>query len=137
MNRRYEAETEEEHDVNMTPMLDIVFIMLIFFIVTAVFVKPSGIDVTRPEAQTATDVKRVSTVIGVSEDNEIWIDKQQVQLEDVGVLVARLKAENPKGKVVIQADTDSHSGLVVAIVEQLNRIGVAGVSVATNAGDDS
>lgn len=130
-----EAKTEEDLDVNMTPMLDIVFIMLIFFIVTAVFVKPPGIDVTRPEADSAADVKRVSIVIGVSKENKIWINKREVELEDVRVIVSKLKAENPKGKVVIKADTQSHSGLVVAVVEQLNQIGVAGVSIAAKTGD--
>ncbi|HEX7026632.1 MAG TPA: biopolymer transporter ExbD [Gammaproteobacteria bacterium] len=128
-------DAEEDLDVNMTPMLDIVFIMLIFFIVTAVFVKPPGVEVIRPEAGSATDVKRVSIIIGIGKDNRIWINKRQVEPEDVRVIVAKLKAENPKGKVVIKADTNSHSGLVVAIVEQLNQIGIAGVSIAAKPGE--
>lgn len=127
-------EAEEDLDVNMTPMLDIVFIMLIFFIVTAVFVKPPGIEVVRPVAGSAADVKRVSVVIGVGRDNKIWINKREVELEDVRAIVSGLKAENPKGNVVIKADTQSHSGLVVAIVDQLNQIGVAGVSIAAKPG---
>ena len=128
-------ETEEDLDVNMTPMLDIVFIMLIFFIVTAVFVKSPGVEVIRPEARSAADVKRVSIVIGIGKDNKIWINKRQIELEDVRVIVAKLKAENPKGKVVIKADTHSHAGLVVTVVEQLNQIGIAGVSIAAKAGE--
>ncbi len=118
----------------MTPMLDIVFIMLIFFIVTAVFVKTSGINVERPQAVTGKNIKRVSTLIGISANNKIWINKREAKLEDVRIIVAKLKAENPKGKVVITADTHSHSGLVVAVIEQLNQIGIAGVSIATRQG---
>ena len=126
------APIEEDIDVNMTPMLDIVFIMLIFFIVTAVFVKDAGVDIVRPDANTARNVKRVSTIIAVTDDNEIWINKRQVMLEEVRAIVTKLKQENPKGKVVITADQASQSATVVAIVEQLNQIGIAGVAIATS-----
>lgn len=136
MSNRY-SRAEEDIDVNMTPMLDIVFIMLIFFIVTAVFVKPPGVDVARPEAAMSTDIKRVSIVIGIGRDNRIWINKREVKLEDVPVIVEKLKAENPKGKVVIKADTQSYSGPVVAVLERLNQAGVAGVAIAAKAGGRS
>lgn len=136
MNKRH-FPPEEELDVNMTPMLDIVFIMLIFFIVTAVFVKPPGVDVVRPEAAMSADIKRVSIVIGIGRDNKIWINKREVKLEDIPVIVAKLKAENPKGKVVIKADTQSHSGPVVAVLERLNQAGVAGVAIAAKTGGRS
>ena len=129
--------SEEDLEVNMTPMLDIVFIMLIFFIVTAVFVKDTGIEVARPDADTAKDIKRISTLIAVSTDNKIWINKEEVNLADIPIIVSKLKAENPKGEIVITADKDSHSGLVVQLVEQLNLIGVNGVSVATKGGSQS
>ena len=133
--RKVPSQQDDELEVNMTPMLDIVFIMLIFFIVTAVFVKAPGVDVSRPEANNAETVKRVSTLVGISKDNSIWINKKQVELEDVRYIVAKLKQENPKGKVVIKADAESNAGLVVAIVEQLNQIGIAGVAVATREGE--
>lgn len=132
---QYNRKSEQEIDINMTPMLDIVFIMLIFFIVTAVFVKTAGVEVIRPMASTAHDVKRVSVIIGISEDNKIWINKQEVTLADVPVIVAKLKTENPKGNVVIKADTQSHSGLVVSIIDLLNQIGIAGVSIAAKKGE--
>lgn len=128
---------EDDLQVNMTPMLDVVFIMLIFFIVTAVFVKEAGIDVLRPSADTATVIKRVAVMIGIHKNNTIWINKKAVALEDVRYIVAKLKEENPKGRVVIKADKDSHSGLVVAIVEQLNALGITGVSIATQQGEAS
>jgi len=122
---------DDELEVNMTPMLDIVFIMLIFFIVTAVFVKDTGIKVSRPAATTAAEVKRISTLIGVSANGEIWINKKTVALEEVYPLVAKLRQENPKGKIVITADAAADSTVVVRIIEQLNLLGITGTSIAT------
>ncbi len=122
---------EEDVEVNMTPMLDIVFIMLIFFIVTAVFVKETGLTINRPEASTAQNVKRISTLIGVSAEGEVWINKKAVQVEEVYPLVARLRQENPKGKIVITADTDADATVVIRIIEQLNLLGITGTSIAT------
>ena len=130
MKQRPETRQEDEAEINMTPMLDIVFIMLIFFIVTAVFVKESGQDVNRPEAQTADKVKRVSMLIAITANNEIWINKAQVDLRGVRAVVEKLQRENPQGAVVIQADTNSQSGIVVDIMDQLNTIGVPSVSIA-------
>jgi biopolymer transport protein ExbD len=123
---------DDDVEVNMTPMLDIVFIMLIFFIVTAVFVKESGVTVNRPNATTAAEVKRISTIIGVDADGEIWINKQVVQLEEVYPLVAKLRQENPKGKVVITADTLADATVVIRIIEQLNQLGITATSIATS-----
>ncbi|MGI1679776.1 MAG: biopolymer transporter ExbD [Cellvibrionaceae bacterium] len=128
---------EEDLEVNMTPMLDIVFIMLIFFIVTAVFVKEPGVDVTRPDASTSKNVKRISTIIGITENNEIWINKKEMTLSDIRPVVSKLKQENPKGNVVIQADKNSDASIVVQVVEQLNLIGVSGISIATREGGAS
>ena len=136
MNHRNE-EYEEELEINMTPMLDIVFIMLIFFIVTAVFVKEPGVSVLRPQAETGNEVKRVSILIGVTADDKIWINKKEIKLEEVRTVVDKMHKENPRGNVVIQADTDSQSGVVVAIIQTLSDLGVEGVSVATRKGGKS
>ena len=128
--RRKQNSQEEEPEINMTPMLDIVFIMLIFFIVTAVFVKESGIDVDRPEAQTAEKIKMVSALIAISDDNEIWINKTEVELGDVRAVAEGLRKENPKGRFVVQADLKSDSGIVVDVLEQLDDAGIKGVALA-------
>ncbi len=133
--RRRRDEGEEEPEINITPMLDIVFIMLIFFIVTAVFVKEAGIDVTRPDALSAQEVKRVKMVIAVSDNNEIWINKREVPIRDVRAVVEKQQRENPQGSVVIQADSRSQTGIVVDIMDQLNAIGVPNVHVATEKND--
>lgn len=130
MRRRTET-GEGEPEINITPMLDIVFIMLIFFIVTAVFVKEAGIDVIRPDAQSAREIPRVSLVIAVSDNNEIWINKREVPIRDVRAVVEKLQRENPQGAVVIQADSRSQTGIVVDIMDQLNVVGVPDVRVAT------
>ena len=116
MRRRLSRE-EEEDDINMTPMLDIVFIMLIFFIVTASFIKESGIEVNRPGAVTAERKERASILIAINEAGEVWIDKRQVDVRAVQANIERMRAENPQGGVVIQADRDSRNGILVKVMD--------------------
>lgn len=136
MNRIEQVTVAEDSDleVNMTPMLDIVFIMLIFFIVTAVFIKESGIEVIRPDADLGKSLTRVSAVVGISQDNTIWIDRKEIALPELRAVVMRLKQENPKGNIVLTADAESRSGLVVAVVKELNSVGIKGVAIATKTG---
>ena len=105
MARNSAKPEEEAQAIDLTPMLDVVFIMLIFFIVTATFIKEAGIEVNRPEATTADEKKRASILIAVSNNNEIWIDKNRVDPRGVRQAIERLLAENPKGTVVIQSDS--------------------------------
>jgi biopolymer transport protein ExbD len=130
--RRRLSHGEEEDDINMTPMLDIVFIMLIFFIVTASFVKESGIDVNRPGAVTAESKGRASIFIAISENGQIWIDRRVVDPRAVGANIERLLAENPQGSVVIQADKESKNGLLVQVMDAARSAGVVDVSIATD-----
>ena len=90
---RRQRHNDEESEVNVTPMLDVVFIMLIFFIVTASFVKESGIDVTRPDAATAERKQRASILIAISKNNEIWIQKRRIDVRAVRANVERLLAD--------------------------------------------
>lgn len=129
MRRRVVPE-EEEAEINITPMLDIVFIMLIFFIVTASFVKESGIDVNRPGAVTASKKEHASIFIAITKDGQIWMDRRQVDIRAVGANIKRLLAENPKGSVVIQADRESKNGLLVQVMDQAKLAGVESVSIA-------
>ncbi len=129
MRRRHEL-TDEEAEINMTPMLDIVFIMLIFFIVTTSFVKESGVDVNRPSANTAERKERGNILIAITANDEIWIDKRKVDIRAVRANVERLHAENPEGSVIIQADRNSKTGLLVQVMDQARLAGVANVSIA-------
>jgi len=104
---------DEAEEINMTPMLDVVFIMLIFFIVTASFVKEAGIDVNRPEAATAVKKERANILVAISDTGEIWINKRQIDVRAVQANIERLKAENPQGSVVIQADKKATTDMLI------------------------
>ena len=131
---RRPTQQEEEKVADLTPMLDVVFIMLIFFIVTATFIKETGIEVNRPDTKTAQFKKTVSLLVAVSPDSAVWIDKKKVDVRNVRPLMERLHAENPKGGLVIQADMDSKVEKVLAIMDAARTIGIAQVAIA---GEDS
>lgn len=102
--RSSSATAEDEGAVDLTPMLDVVFIMLIFFIVTATFIKEAGVEVNRPDANTSDQKDNTTVLVAVNSDNSIWIDKRRVDIRSVRANIERLHAENPEGGVVIQAD---------------------------------
>ena len=122
---------EEEANIDMTPMLDVVFIMLIFFIVTASFVKEAGIDVNRPEASTAQKKANTSILIAISPNDEIWINKRRVDARAVQANIERLRAENPQGSVVIQADKKSTTEALMKVLDASRAAGVMDAAVAT------
>ncbi|MFC3032544.1 ExbD/TolR family protein [Pseudoalteromonas fenneropenaei] len=121
---------EETEEINMTPMLDVVFIMLIFFIVTASFVKEAGIDVNRPEAATAVKKDRANILVAISEKGEVWINKRQVDIRAVQANIERLKAENPQGSVVIQADKKATTDTLIKVMDAARAAGAYDVSIA-------
>ncbi|WP_340680743.1 biopolymer transporter ExbD [Paraglaciecola sp.] len=121
---------EEEAAIDMTPMLDVVFIMLIFFIVTASFVKEAGIDVNRPEAATAVKKDRANILVAISDKGEIWINKRQVDVRAVQANIERLHAENPQGTVVIQADKKSTTETLIKVMDASRAAGISDVSIA-------
>ncbi|MBD3585916.1 MULTISPECIES: ExbD/TolR family protein [Salinimonas] len=121
---------EEEAQIDMTPMLDVVFIMLIFFIVTASFVKEAGIDVNRPEASTAVKKDRANVLIAISDTGEIWINKRRVDERAVQANIERLHAENPQGTVVIQADKKATTETLIKVMDASRAAGVYDVSIA-------
>ena len=122
---------EDESAIDMTPMLDVVFIMLIFFIVTATFIKETGVEVNRPDTKTAEMKKTVSLLVGVGSDSGIWIDKKKVDIRNVRPTMERLHAENPKGGLVIQADSISKVEKVLAIMDAARQIGITQVAIAS------
>ena len=120
----------EESNLDLTPMLDIVFIMLIFFIVTTSFIKESGIEVNRPNAETAERDQKGNILVAISENNEIFIDRRKVDLRAIRPNIIRLKAENPEGSVIIQAVKASQTGLLVEAMDQIRLAGVQEISIA-------
>jgi biopolymer transport protein ExbD len=133
--RRARKREQEESEVNLTPMLDVVFIMLIFFIVTASFVKEAGIDVSRPPAATATRKERGNILIAITENDQIWMDRRQVDPRALRANIERLHAENPQGSVVIQADKNSKNGLLVLVMDAARLAGVPNVALAAEVVD--
>jgi biopolymer transport protein ExbD len=129
------SEAEEESEVNLTPMLDVVFIMLIFFIVTASFVKEAGIDINRPDAATAERKEKGNILVAISEEGQIWIDRRQVDARALRANIERLHAENPHGAVIIQADQESKNKLLVRVMDAARLAGVKNVSIAAEVVD--
>ena len=128
---RTHARSDDESDLNLTPMLDVVFIMLIFFIVTATFIKQAGIDVFRPDAMTSDQKPTVSVLVAISESGEIWIDKKQVDAAAVAAHIERLHIENPKGGLVIQADRDAKYEVLKAVLDAARAVNLNEVAIAT------
>ncbi|MGB5621276.1 MAG: biopolymer transporter ExbD [Gammaproteobacteria bacterium] len=133
MARRH-AVTQEETEINITPMLDIVFIMLIFFIVTTSFIKETGIDPNRPEAMTAIKQERGNILIGISVTGDIWMNKRKIELAQVRQLVEQAKAESPEASVVIVTDEKAATGVLIDLMDQIRLGGVQNVSVAAELG---
>jgi len=111
-------------------MLDVVFIMLIFFIVTASFVKEAGIDVTRPQASTAIRKERGNILIAITENDQIWMDRRQIDPRALRANIERMHAENPQGSVIIQADKLAKTGLLVQVMDAARSSGISSVSLA-------
>ena len=127
---RHRRGLEEDEEISLTPMLDIVFIMLIFFIVTTSFIKETGIEPSRPKADTAELKQRGNILIALSMTDGIWMHKQRVQIGDVEQMVAAAVAENPESSVVIIADERASTGMVIDLMDRVRRTGVSSVSVA-------
>jgi biopolymer transport protein ExbD len=122
---------QEEAQIDMTSMLDIVFIMLIFFIVTSSFVKESGVEVNRPQASNSESQKSATVFIAVTAQNEIYIDKRVVDKERVQATLESLVTEQPNPSVVIQADKFAFNGTVVGVMDAVKGAGISKIALAT------
>jgi biopolymer transport protein ExbD len=132
MSAKRHIAAQEETELDMTPMLDIVFIMLIFFIVTTSFVKESGVTVNTPLAATASNQEKTNIFIAITASGEVWIDRRPVDPRAVRTIVARLHADNPEGSVIIQSDADAATGTLVEIMDQVRLAGVQGIAIAAD-----
>ncbi|MBU0499421.1 MAG: biopolymer transporter ExbD [Gammaproteobacteria bacterium] len=128
--RRHRHREVDEGQIDLTPMLDVVFIMLIFFIVTATFVKESGVEIARPLAATAEQQDTAKIMVGIDAGNDIWINRQRVALAAVRPQVERLRVENPQSSAVIQADEAASTGVLVRVMDQVRLAGVENIAVA-------
>jgi len=130
MARRHAQQDEAE--INITPMLDIVFIMLIFFIVTTSFTKETGATIIKPMAEQAVALRNGTILIGVKPNDDIWMSKRPIELREVRQMVERAKAENPEGSVVIIADRGSKIGTVTQVMDQVKLAGVEGIAISAD-----
>jgi len=130
MARRH-AHTDDA-EINITPMLDIVFIMLIFFIVTTSFTKETGATIIKPEAEQAIALRNGTILIGIKSNDDIWMNKRLIELREVRSMVEQAKSENPKGSVVIVADKDSRIGTVTLVMDQVKMAGVLGIAISAD-----
>ncbi len=122
---------EEETKIDITPMLDVVFIMLIFFIVTASFIKESGAKVVKPDAENAIKKPRATVMLAVDDKNQIWLDRRVIDPRAIKANIKRLRAENPSGEVIIQADAESNAETILKVVDELKDAGIPVPFVAT------
>ena len=134
--RRYRSDNNgsADSDINLTPMLDVVFIMLIFFVVTTSFVKESGVEINRPSAETAQQQEQANILIAIRPNGEIWIEGRSVDVRSVRANIERLRAEFPEGQVVIQGDRAAQIGLLVRVMDQVRLAGITNVAIAADDG---
>ena len=130
MKMRRHSQPAEDTGIDLTPMLDVVFIMLIFFIVTATFVKEAGVDVQRPEATTAERQDLANILIAITPEDDVWIDGNRIDERDMATVIKRLHAENPQGSVVVQADRASTHKTLKVVLDAVQKAGVPQVAVA-------
>jgi biopolymer transport protein ExbD len=122
---------EEENEINLTPMLDVVFIMLIFFIVTASFIKEAGLDVNRPDApMTESTPEESNILVLINANDEIWIERRLIDPRALRANIERMHAENPDGSVVIQANNQSSNKMLVTVMDAARQAGVYNISIA-------
>jgi biopolymer transport protein ExbD len=132
MTARRHLPAQEETELDMTPMLDIVFIMLIFFIVTTSFVKESGVTVSSPSAETASQQENANIFIAITETGEVWIDRRPVDPRAVRAIVARMHADNPEGSVIIQSDEEASTRMLVDVMDQVRLAGIEAIAIAAD-----
>lgn len=123
---------DDESEIDLTPMLDVVFIMLIFFIVTASFVKESGIDVNRPESQKSDPSDAQNILVNVSATGEIYMEDRRTDVRAVRAVIERLRAENPKAAVIVKAHEKSETEIFSAVIDAAREAGAHNVSLTTH-----
>jgi len=122
MARARREYTETGSEIDLTPMLDVVFILLIFFIVTAQFIKEPGVDVIRPDVDNKAQAKPLAILIAIDANSDVYIDKKLVAPAEIGFTIKEMRLDNPRGEVVIQTDVNADAGVMVDVMEAINKI---------------
>lgn len=126
---RQRNQTSDQQQIDLTPMLDVVFIMLIFFIVTATFIKLPGADVSRSETENAVS-RKPSMIVAITKNNDIWVNREKVSPKFLRTNIALLLADNPEGELIIQADADADIKNVATVWDAANDVGVKHISIS-------
>ncbi len=128
--RQTTSDNEQETSIDISPLMDCVFILLIFFIVTTTFVEETGVEVDKPQAASSVQLEKSSILIALTKKGEVVYGGREIGISGVQPLVKRMlqKEDIP---VIIQADTSSQSGLLVRIIDEAKLAGAEKVSVAT------
>ncbi len=128
MKRSFRSDDDSELD--LTPMLDVVFILLIFFIVTTSFVKETGISVNRPSAATAEKQAKGNILVAIRPNGDVWMDSRHIDIRAVRAHVQRLKAQFPESSVIVQSDRDARTDVLIQVMDQVRLAGVVNISIA-------
>jgi len=133
MRRIAKQQEDDGAEIDLTPMLDVVFIMLIFFIVVASFIKEAGIEVNRPDDNQQTDPEdSISIVVEVAADNQIWMENRRVDVRAVRANIQRLLAEDPEAPVTVKVEKGAAAGIVVDVADAAREAGVGVVNWASS-----
>lgn len=127
--------TSDALEINMGPLIDLVFLLLIFFLVTTTFVKETGLEVHRPSAKTAERKEKSTILIGISKEGTIYMENRIIDVRSVRANVEKLLAENPESGVIVVADKNSQTGVAVNVIDQCRLAGAKGVSIAAKVED--
>jgi len=131
MRRSY---TESEYQpvyINVIPLIDVMFFLVLFFVATSSFIRETGVDVNRPAAKSAELQEKGNIIISVTKNGEIWVDRRKVDIRALRANVERMYAENPGSSVIIAADEEAQTGLLVAALDEARLAGVQNVAIAT------
>jgi len=116
-------------ELNIAPLIDMVFILLIFFLVTTSFVRETGVDINRPTAATAVSKEKANILVGITKDDRIFMDRREIDIRAVRANVERALAENPEGAVIVVADRESRTGIAVNVMDECKLAGAKSVSL--------
>jgi biopolymer transport protein ExbD len=122
MARARREYSEGGTDIDLTPMLDVVFILLIFFIVTAQFIKEPGVQILRPDVENKAQAKPLAILIAIDANSDIYIDKKKINPAEVGFTIKEMRLDNPRGEIVIQTDVNADASVMVDVMEAINKI---------------
>ncbi len=131
MRRNYTESDYQPVYINVIPLIDVMFFLVLFFVATSSFIRETGVDVNRPAAKSAELQEKGNIIVSVTKNGEIWIDRRKVDIRALRANVERMYAENPGSSVIIAADEEAQTGRLVAALDEARLAGVENVAIAT------